>query len=75
MTLQKLSSPIILEVDKPMAKSSYKAQLNNYLKEYGIGLDIISPLIQNLAPGHPTFAKRANFFGMDPSLLTRTPHK
>ena len=57
-----------------MAQSSYKTQLNNYLKESGIGLDIISPLIQNLALGPPLFRSEYIFFSLDPLTFARTPH-
>src|SRR5437867_12798322 len=56
-----------------MAQSSYRTQLNNYLKESGIGLDIISPLIQNLALGSPLLRSEYFFLVWTPSLLARTP--
>ena len=57
-----------------MAQSSYKTQLNNYLNESGIGLDIISPLIQNLALGPPLFRSEYIFLVLTPSLLLGPPH-
>src|SRR3989442_6611073 len=60
-------------MDKSMAQSSYRTQLNNYLKESGIGLDIISPLIQNLALGPPLLRSEYIFFSLDPLTFARTP--